>query len=83
MCYKLNTDTITSIVLTAVLAVIGYFLMETCKSVKGLEKDVAAIRSKIMVLEATRITRENIKEMIAEYHSSHPCPMGKQKRSEK
>lgn len=73
MCYKLNTDTITSIVLTAVLAVIGYFLMETFKSVKGLEKDVAAIRSKIMVLEATRITRENIKEMIAEYHSSHPC----------
>lgn len=73
MCYKLNADVITSIVLTAVLGVIGYFLMETCKSVKGLEKDVAAIRSEIMVLKATRITRADIKAMIIEYHNTHPC----------
>jgi hypothetical protein len=69
--------------MAALLAIIGYFLMETCNSIKGLEKDVVTIREKVTVFEATRITRRDISEMIAEYHSSHPCPMGKTKRSEK
>lgn len=74
--FKINSEVVFSIVLTAMLAVLGYFFMETCKSIKGVEKDLAAIRTKMDVLEATRITRNDIKEMIAEYHSTHPCIRG-------
>lgn len=77
---KINSDIVLSLTLTAVLAVIGYFLMETCNSIKGLEKDVVTIREKITALESKRITRNDIKEMIADYHASHPCIIGGQKK---
>lgn len=72
MC-KVSSDTVFTLVLTAILAVIGYFLMETCEGIKGLEKEVTFISAKMQVLEATRITRADIKGMIAEYHATHPC----------
>lgn len=74
--FKVKTEIVVSLVLAAILTVIGFFLKETFLAVKGLEKDIAAIREKMMVLEATRITRNDIKDMIAEYHSTHPCIRG-------
>lgn len=73
---KAHSDTICTIILGVLLAIIGYFLKETCISIKGLERDVIAIREKMLVIESTRITRSDIKEMIAEYHATHPCIMG-------
>lgn len=73
---KAHSDTICTIILGVLLAIIGYFLKETCISIKGLERDVIAIREKMLVIESTRITRSDIKEMIAEYHSTHPCIRG-------
>lgn len=75
MC-KINHDTLILSVLGLLLAVIGYFLKETYISIKSLEKDVITIREKMLVLETTRITREDIKEMIVEYHATHPCIRG-------
>lgn len=71
--FKLSSDTIFAVVISVLLGVVGYFLKETCVSIKGLEKDIITIREKMLVIEATRITRADIKEMIAEYHSTHPC----------
>ena len=71
--FKINPDTIFAIVISVLLGLIGYFLKETCVSIKGLEKDIITIREKMLVLEATRITRADIKEMISEYHTTHPC----------
>jgi hypothetical protein len=73
---KLNGDLIVGVALTAVLGIIGYFLAQTCSSLRGLEKDVVTIREKITALETSRITRADIKEMIKEYHSTHPCIKG-------
>ena len=71
--FRINSDAASTFILTAVLGIIGYFLSETCNSIKTLEKDVITIREKIITFEATRITRKGIMEMISEYHSTHPC----------
>lgn len=71
--YRISSDTAATFVLTAVLGIIGYFLSETCNSIKTLEKDVITIREKIITFEATRISRKDIMEMVSEYHSTHPC----------
>jgi hypothetical protein len=74
--FKLSSDTIFAVIISVLLGVVGYFLKETCVSIKGLERDIITIREKMLVIEATRITRADIKEMIAEYHSTHPCKGG-------
>jgi hypothetical protein len=71
--FKLSPDTIFAIVISVLLGIVGYFLKETCVAIKGLERDIITIREKMLVLEATRITRADIKEMISEYHTTHPC----------
>lgn len=71
--FRVNPDAAATFVLTAILGIIGYFLSETCNSIKTLEKDVITIREKIIAFEATKISRKDIMEMIAEYHTSHPC----------
>ena len=65
--FRVNSDA------AAILGIIGYFLSETCNSIKTLEKDVITIREKIIAFEATKISRKDIMEMIAEYHTTHPC----------
>ena len=59
--------------LAILLAGNGYFLMQTFSTIKSLEKDIITIREKISVFEATRLTRQDIMEMIADYHENHPC----------
>ena len=75
---RLSSDTIAAVVLAALLGIISYFFMETCTSLKSLEKDMITIREKITAIEATRITRKDIAEMIADYHSTHPCTASRQ-----
>ena len=70
---RLSSDTIASVVLAALLGIISYFFMATCTSLKSLERDMITIREKITAIEATRITRKDIAEMIADYHNTHPC----------
>ena len=59
--------------LAILLAGNGYFLMQTFSTIKSLEKDVITIREKIGILEATRLTRQDIMAMISDYHENHPC----------
>lgn len=60
-------------VLAALLAIISYFLMQTFSTIKSLERDIITIREKLSALEATKLTRRDIMEMISEYHDHHPC----------
>jgi hypothetical protein len=55
------------------LAVVSFFSAQTYFSIKNLEKDVITIRLKLAEFEAPRISRAEIREIIAEYHNSHPC----------
>ena len=59
--------------LAILLAGNGYFLMQTFATIKSLEKDIITIREKISAFEATRLTRQDILEMISDYHENHPC----------
>lgn len=61
------------IILTVLLSIIGFFLMQTFFGIKNLEKDVVTIRVKLAEFEAKRISREEIEKIIREYHDSHPC----------
>ncbi|MBR2510435.1 MAG: hypothetical protein IKB71_11925 [Lentisphaeria bacterium] len=47
--------------------------MQTFATIKSLGKDIITIREKMSALEATRLTRKDIMEMISEYHDHHPC----------
>lgn len=59
--------------LAILLGVIGFFLMQTFSTIKSLEKDIITIREKLSALEATKLTRKDIMEMISDYHTHHPC----------
>lgn len=78
----MKLDTFLKIVLTAFLAIIGFFLMQTFATIKSLEKDVVAIREKITALESTRLSRKDIMEMISDYHFSHPCQIIHKQRND-
>ncbi len=61
------------IILGALLAIIGFFSAQTYFTIKSLEKDVITIRLKLAEFEASRISRSEIRELIIEYHNTHPC----------
>ena len=69
----MNFDAFLKICLTVMLALIGFFLMQTFATIKNLEKDVITIREKISAFEAARLTRNDIMGMISDYHLNHPC----------
>ena len=70
---NINSDWFFKGILAILLGIIGFFLMQTFATIKSLEKDIITIREKMSALEATRLTRKDIMEMISEYHDHHPC----------
>jgi sensor domain CHASE-containing protein len=64
--------------LAVLLAIIGYFSSETLKSIKYLEKEMVDIKVSLESLEQKRVSRQEIKELIQEYHDTHPCRGNKQ-----
>ena len=64
---------------SALLAVVGFFSAQTYFSIKNLEKDVITIRMKLAEFEAQRISREEIRSLIKEYHNSHLYPNSQKK----
>ncbi|MBR1951471.1 MAG: hypothetical protein IKA32_02785 [Lentisphaeria bacterium] len=65
-------DNILKTVMAVLLGVVSFFVTQTYYSIKSLEKDVVTIRVKLAEFEAARVTRQEIRELIAEYHESHP-----------
>ena len=70
---RITSDWFFKSILAILLGVIGFFLMQTFATIKSLEKDIITIREKMSALEATKLTRKDIMEMIADYHENHPC----------
>lgn len=70
---KLKNDWFFKGTLAILLGIIGFFLMQTFATIKNLEKDIITIREKLSALEATKLTRKDIMEMISDYHENHPC----------
>lgn len=68
----LRADNFIKIVLTVLLSIVSFFVTQTYFSIKSLEKDVVTIRVKLAEFESSRITRNEIREIVAEYHNSHP-----------
>lgn len=68
----LKGDNLMKIVLTVLLSVVSFFVTQTYFSIKSLEKDVVTIRVKLAEFESSRISRSEIRELISEYHNSHP-----------
>lgn len=72
-------DNFFKLFLTVLLAIIGFFLMQTFSTIKSLEKDIITIREKLSALEATKLTRRDIMEMISDYHDHHPVRVSNNK----
>ena len=53
------------------LTVIGFFSAKTYASIERLSLEVSGLRYEIGKLEASRITRSEIREIVADYHNSH------------
>lgn len=66
-------DIFLKVIVGILLTIVGFFVTQTYYSIKSLEKDVVTIRLKLAEFEASRISRQEIKDLIAEYHSSHVC----------
>lgn len=75
---KVLPDWLYKAILGVMLTIICYFMAQTFATIKSLEKDVISIREKILVFEATRLSRKEIVEMIADYHTNHPCAFRKE-----
>lgn len=71
----LKPENISKTVIGLLLAIVGFFSVQTFLTIKGLEKEVVTIRVKLAEFEAQKITREEIRNLIADYHTSHPCRM--------
>lgn len=65
-------DNVVKTILTILLGITSFFAAQTYFSIKALEKDVVTIRVKLAELETSRITRQEIREIVSEYHNSHP-----------
>lgn len=70
-------DIFYKIFLSFLLTFLGSVLLQTFATIKSLEKDIITIREKISAIEASRVTRKDIAEMIADYHNCHPCSIEK------
>ena len=64
--------TIVCTVLIVLFGIVSFFSVQTFSSIKSMEKEVITIRLKLVELESSRITREEIRELIKDYHDSHP-----------
>ena len=53
------------------LTVIGFFSAKTYASIERLSIDVTGLRCEIGKLEASRVSRAEIREIVADYHNSH------------
>lgn len=76
-----KSESIVKIILGVLLAIIGFYSAQTFYSIKVLEKEVVTIRVKLAEFEAKRISREEIRNLIADYHDNHPCYFIKKERS--
>ena len=76
-----KSESIVKIILRVLLAIIGFYSAQTFYSIKALEKEVVTIRVKLAEFEAKRISREEIRNLIADYHDNHPCYFIKKERS--
>lgn len=69
---KIIITTITGFI-TVLLLVISFFAKETFITIKTLEKDIVVIRERLTAIEAQKLTREQITDIIKDYHDNHPC----------
>lgn len=76
-----KSESIVKTILGVLLAIIGFYSAQTFYSIKALEKEVVTIRVKLAEFEAKRISREEIRNLIADYHDNHPCYFIKKERS--
>lgn len=76
-----KSESLVKIILGVLLAIIGFYSAQTFYSIKTLEKELVTIRVKLAEFEAKRISREEIRDLIADYHDNHPCYFIKKERS--
>ena len=75
---KQRSDRILELIIAALLAICGYFLIQTVDSIKTVEKELSVVRVAVEKIDAARITRQEVRELIADYHNNHPCIWGKE-----
>lgn len=69
----LKAENTLKVIIGILLTIVGFFSVQTYLSIKELEKEVVTIRVKLAEFEAQKITRDEIRNLISDYHESHPC----------
>ena len=70
---KQRSDRLLELVIAVLLAICGFFLVQTVLSIKVVEKELQTVRLALERMDAERITRAEIRELIQDYHNNHPC----------
>lgn len=58
-------------VIGLLLAIVGFFSAKTYASIEKLSVDVADLRLELRGLEAGKLSRADVREIVADYHESH------------
>lgn len=69
---KLAT-TVLLFVLNFLLIIVGFFSAKTYSSIERLASEVNRLSEAVITVKAAQITRNEIRQIIADYHASHPC----------
>ena len=60
-------------VVNLLLVIVGFFTAKTYASIERLASEVNRLSTAVVTLQASQITRAEIRTIVADYHGSKPC----------
>jgi succinate dehydrogenase hydrophobic anchor subunit len=64
-------------VINFLLIIVGFFTAKTYASIERLASEVNRLSEAVILVKAEQISRAEIRQIISEYHNSHPCLYGR------
>lgn len=63
--------------LNFLLIIVGFFTAKTYASIERLASEVNRLSEAVITVKAAQITRDEIRQIVSDYHASHPCVWGR------
>lgn len=64
------------IALTVLLAMVGYFCSQYVMKLNEIQKQISKLQIEVVKVQSQLISRNEIHELIKEWHETHPCLVG-------
>lgn len=67
------------IALTVLLAMVGYFCSQYIMKLNEIQKQISKLQIEVVKVQSQLIGRDEIRELVKEWHETHPCVVGGKK----